>query len=151
MEAALAGMAAGACGAACGLSRHLQGGAGPRWVAMLLLVPVTFPTFYAYGWHAIFWPDYIVAGLLAAALFLNQTMAQEFGNLWLGFARNCAIIAFLALVTGFPPVVVFSIPVFLVLKWAREPHDGDRHQTWEWVEGACVGMAYGIAPLMRGW
>lgn len=118
---------------------------------MLLLVPVTFPTFYAYGWNATFWTDYIIAGGLAAALFLNQTLVQDFGTLWRGFARNCAIMFILALVTGFPPVLVFSIPVFLVLKWAREPQEGDPHKVWEWVEGACVGMAYGIAPLMRGW
>ena len=151
MEAAIAGMAVGLCGVAGGWSRHLQGGAGPRWLAMVLLVPVLGPLFYAYGWSAEFWTDYIIAGFLTAALFLNQTMAQEFGNLWRGLARNCAILVVVFLVTGCPLVLVGIAPVFLALKYAREPHDGDPHQAFEWIEGVSVGLAYGMAPLLRGW
>lgn len=151
MDAALAGMAVGLCGVAGGWSRHLQGGAGPRWLAMVLLLPVLGPTFYAYGWAALHWTDYIIAGFLAAGLFLNQTLVQDFGSLWWGFARNCTIFFVLAAVSGNPLVIVMAVPIFLVLKWAREPHEGDPHQVWEWVEGVCVGLAYGIAPLMRGW
>ena len=151
MDYALPLAGAIACGLAGGYGRHIQGGAPGtrRWQAMALYVICCAPALWVYGpdW----WQGTLIAVALIAAFYINMTVGQEFDNLWLGCMRYTLCFAFLAAVCGTLWVLAFAPPVFLVLKWAKEPHEGDPHVLFEEVLGFCTGAAWGLAPLIRGW
>ena len=139
-----------ASGLAGGYGRHIQGGAGPRWQAMALYAICCIPAAWVYGpdW----WLGTASAVALTAIFYVNMTVGQVFGNLWLGAARYCIVFAAIAGITGCFWVLGFAVPVFFVLKWAKSATDpADPHVLFEEVLGFCCGAAFGMASLMRGW
>ena len=139
------------CGAAGALARHGQGGAWKRWQAMALFAVCVTPAAYVYGVTSQHWIDYIAGSYLIALFYFDMTLKQEFGNLWLGLARNCGPLLMLFLCTGVWEVL-FGLPVvFLAMKWAKEPADFDSHKVFEYILGGVTGFCWGYAPLVRVW
>jgi hypothetical protein len=143
-------LAAVACGCAGALGRHIQGGAGPRWVAMVIYTICCLP--FAIVYLPDWWVNTLVGMVMIAGFYVNQVEHQDFGTLWGGFMRNSVGLVILAMVTGVPWVLLGIVPVFLVLKWARAAKTpDDPHMYFEYVEGFVYGTAWGTAPIMKGW
>lgn len=138
------------CGLAGGYGRHIQGGDGPRWQAMALYAICCAPALWVYGPN--WWVGTAIAVTLTAFFYINMTVVQVFGDLWLGAFRYCGVFMALAGLTGGWWVLGFMVPVFFVLKWAKSAtNPADPHVLFEEVLGFCTGAAFGMAPLMRGW
>lgn len=145
------------CGAAGALARHGQGGAWRRWQAMVLYVVCVLPTIYSYGWGGndfmayVASLNYLTGAFLIGLFYADMICKQEFGNLWLGLARNCGPLLMLFFCTGVWEVL-FGMPIiFVAMKWAKEPHDYDSHKVFEYILGGVTGFAWGYAPLARAW
>ena len=147
-----------ACGGASAVGRHVQGGAGHRWIAMILYgVPsLTILVCYArigLAADTIRWQVIAAPLALVALFYIYMTFEQKFAQLWSGFARYCVVFFILAGITNCAWVMLFIPPVFFTLKWAREPNQdiADPHQAFEWVLGGSAGAAWAIAALFGGW
>ena len=140
-----------ACGVAGAYGRHIQGGAPGthRWEAICLYALCCASTIGVYGPN--WWVGTATGAVLIAAFYLDMLLGQEFDNLWLGCLRYSLVFGFLAAVCGTLWVLCFAPPVFLTLKWAKEPQEGNPHTVFEEVLGFCTGAAWGLAPLIRGW
>lgn len=138
-------------GIAGALARHGQGGAWSRWQAMALYVVCCLPSTWSYLWLGTGPLDWSIGVFLIALFYLDMTMQQEFGNLWLGLARNCAPLLMLFFCTGVWPVLIGIPLIFIALKWAKEPADFDSHKIFEYILGGVTGFCWGAAPLMRAW
>lgn len=150
MNPAIVSLVTISCGLAGSQGRHIQGGAGPRWQAMVLYAICLLPINFVYGHD--WWQGSAIAITLTAIFYANMTVGQAFGNLWLGAFRYCGIFMALAGITGCWWVLGFMVPVFLVLKWAKSAtNPADPHVLFEEVLGFCTGAAWGLAPLIRGW
>lgn len=139
------------CGVAGALARHGQGGAWRRWQAMVLFAVCVLPMVYGYGWMAQHWLDYVIGALLIGLFYADMTLQQEFGNLWLGLARNAGPLLMLFFATGVWEVLAAMPLIFLSMKWAKEPADYDSHKVFEYILGGVTGFAWGYAPLVRVW
>ena len=141
----------GFCGLAGALARHGQGGAWRRYQALILFGMCQVPMLYSYGWNAHHALDYVIGALLIGLFYADMTLKQEFGNLWLGLARNAGPILMLFCCAGVWEVLLGLPIIFLTMKWAKEPHDFDSHKVFEYVLGGVTGFAWGYAPLVRAW
>lgn len=139
------------CGVSGALARHGQGGAWRRWQAMALFVVCVLPTAYSYGYAPKTYLDIVIGTLLIALFYADMVCKQEFGNLWMGLARNAGPLLMLFFCTGVGEVL-FGLPVvFLAMKWAKEPADFDSHKIFEYILGGVTGFCWGYAPLVRVW
>ena len=139
------------CGLAGALARHGQGGAWRRYQAILLFAVCVAPTAYSYGWVSKTYLDIVIGTQLIALFYVDMTIKQEFGNLWMGLARNCGPILLLFLCTGVWEVLFGMPAIFLAMKWAKEPADFDSHKIFEYILGGVTGLCWGYAPLVRAW
>ena len=118
---------------------------------MLLYVVCVLPTVYSYGYASKTYLDIVIGALLIALFYADMTCKQEFGNLWLGLARNSGPLLILFFATGVWEVL-FGLPaIFLAMKWAKEPADFDSHKIFEYILGGITGFCWGYAPLVRAW
>lgn len=128
--------------------RHFQGGGGKRlWAILcysLLSVPLLalhIPTL------EVFSP---IPLLVVTLFFLQMLMHETFGNLWLAVARYSACYAVLAALTGLYSVALTAIPIWMIVRWARSPHNNieDPHSWFEVLHGGIAGFVFTVTALL---